>query len=77
MGDVNGSVGKEGHPTGVAHCVRISTEEQKGYSIRDQRRMLDGHSGRETHDIVEWIFEEGEMVAHLDGTLEVRGSYVA
>jgi hypothetical protein len=39
--------------------------------------MLDEHSGRETHDIVERIFEEGEMVADPDGPLEVRGGYVA
>ena len=38
MGNVNSSAGKEGHPTGVAHCVRISSEGQKGYRISRRAR---------------------------------------
>jgi site-specific DNA recombinase len=49
----------------VAHYIRISTEEQKkGYSTSDQRRRLDEHSERESHEVVERIVEEGDSGAN-------------
>ena len=38
MGNVNSSAGKDGHPTGVAHCGRSSSEGQKGYRISRRAR---------------------------------------